>query len=176
MALYEIDGVRPTLPEDDSAWVAPNAQLVGDARIGRDVGIWFGVVIRADNTPITVGDRTNVQEGAILHSDPGIPCTLGTGCTVGHRAILHGCTIGDNVLIGMGAIVLNRAVIGDNCLVGAGALVTEGKEFPPGSLIVGSPARVVRMLDDAAIEGLRASADSYVARAKDYAGGLRPID
>ena len=176
MALYEIDGQRPTLPGDGSAWIAPGAQLIGDARIGRDVGIWFRVVIRADNTPIIVGDRSNVQEGAILHSDPGIPCTIGFGCTIGHRAILHGCAIGDNVLIGMGATVLNRAVIGDNCLVGAGALVTEGKVFPPGSLIVGSPARVVRMLDEDAITGLRQSAISYAQRARDYAAGLTRVD
>jgi carbonic anhydrase/acetyltransferase-like protein (isoleucine patch superfamily) len=176
MALYEIDGQRPTLPADGSAWVAPGAQLIGDARIGREVGIWFRAVIRADNTPIFVGDRTNLQEGAILHSDPGVPCTIGEGCTVGHRAILHGCTIGNNVLIGMGATVLNRAVIGDNCLVGAGALVTEGKVFPPGSLIVGSPARVVRMLDDDAIQALRQSAIDYAARARDYAAELKRID
>ena len=176
MALYEIDGRRPTLPADGSSWIAPGAQLIGDARLGREVGIWFRVVIRADNTPIVIGDRTNIQEGAILHSDPDIPCTVGFGCTIGHRAILHGCTIGDNVLIGMGATVLNRAEIGGNCLVGAGALVTEGKVFPPGSLIVGSPARVVRMLDEAAIEGLRRSANDYAARARDYAAGLRQVD
>jgi carbonic anhydrase/acetyltransferase-like protein (isoleucine patch superfamily) len=176
MALYEIDGQRPTLPDDGSAWIAPGAQLIGDARIGREVGIWFRAVIRADNTPIVVGDRSNVQEGAILHSDPGVPCTIGIGCTIGHRAILHGCNIGNNVLIGMGATVLNRAVIGDNCLVGAGALVTEGKVFPPGSLIVGSPARVVRMLDDEAIEGLRRSAIDYARRARDYVTGLKRVD
>jgi carbonic anhydrase/acetyltransferase-like protein (isoleucine patch superfamily) len=176
MALYEIDGVRPTLPEDGSAWIAPGAQLIGDARIGREVGIWFRAVIRADNTPIVVGDRTNIQEGAILHSDPGVPLVIGIGCTVGHRATLHGCTVGNNVLIGMGATVLNRAEIGDNCLVGAGALVTEGKSFPPGSLIVGSPARVVRVLDEAAIEGLRRSAIDYAARARDYAAGLKRVD
>ncbi|MDB5688724.1 MAG: acetyltransferase [Sphingomonas bacterium] len=176
MALYEIDGQRPTLPADGSAWIAPGAQLIGDAQIGRDVGIWFRAVIRADNTPIVVGDRSNVQEGAILHSDPGVPCTVGVGCTIGHRAILHGCKIGNNVLIGMGATVLNRAEIGDNCLVGAGALVTEGKIFPPGSLIVGSPARVVRMLDEDAIEGLRRSAIDYARRARDYAAGLTRVD
>jgi carbonic anhydrase/acetyltransferase-like protein (isoleucine patch superfamily) len=176
MALFEIDGRRPTLPEDGSSWIAPGAQLIGDARIGRDVGIWFRVVIRADNTPIIVGDRSNVQEGVILHSDPGIPCEIGFGCTIGHRAILHGCKVGDNVLIGMGATVLNRAEIGDNCLVGAGALVTEGKVFPPGSLIVGSPARVVRMLDEGAIAALRQSAIDYAQRARDYATGLKRID
>ena len=115
-------------------------------QLGDEVGIWFGAVIRADNTPIVLGDRTNIQEGAMLHSDPGIPLTIGEDCTVGHHAILHGCTLGDRVLVGMGATVLNDAVIADDCLIGAGALVTEGKSFPPGSLIIGSPAKAVREL------------------------------
>lgn len=176
MPLYEIDGQRPTLPADGSAWIAPDAQLIGDVRLGRNVSIWFGTVIRADNTPITIGDDSNVQEGSMLHSDPGIPCLVGRGCTVGHHAILHGCAIGDNVLIGMGATLLNRATIGGDSLVGAGALVTEGKEFAPGSLIVGSPARVIRPLDEAAIAGLRQSARNYVERSRDYVRGLRRID
>ncbi|MDB5682497.1 MAG: gamma carbonic anhydrase family protein [Sphingomonas bacterium] len=176
MARYEIDGIAPQYPDDGSAWIAPGAHVVGDARLGREVSIWFGAVVRADNTPILIGERTNIQEGAMLHSDPDVPLTIGAGCTIGHRAILHGCTLGANVLIGMGAIVLNHAVIGDNCLVGAGALVTEGKVFPPNSLIVGSPARVVRPLDDAAVERLRISAIDYAARARTYATGLRAID
>ena len=149
MPLYAIDDLAPTLPADGSAWVAPSADVIGDARLGSDASIWFGAVIRADNTPIVVGARSNVQEGAMLHSDPGAPLTIGDDCTIGHHAVLHGCTIGDRVLIGMGAIVLNRATIPDECIVGAGALVTEGKTFPPGSLIVGSPARAVRELDEA---------------------------
>jgi carbonic anhydrase/acetyltransferase-like protein (isoleucine patch superfamily) len=176
MPLYAIDGVAPQLPEDGSSWVAPSADVIGDARLGREVGVWFGAVIRADNTPILIGDRTNIQEGAMLHSDVGSPLTIGAGVTVGHHAILHGCRIEDDVLIGMGAIVLNRAVIGAGSLVGAGALVTEEKVFAPGSLIVGSPARAVRSLDEAAIAGLRRSADGYAERLHRYAKGLIRID
>ena len=174
MPLYAIDDAAPSVPED--SWVAPSADLIGDVRLGHGVGIWFGAVIRADNTPIVVGDRSNVQEGAMMHSDPGVPLTVGAGCTIGHHAILHGCTIGDNVLIGMGATVLNGAVIGENSLVGAGALVTEGKSFPPGSLIVGAPARAVRTLPEDAIARLRLSAEHYDARQRAYKRGLRRID
>jgi carbonic anhydrase/acetyltransferase-like protein (isoleucine patch superfamily) len=176
MPLYAIDGLSPQLPEDGSSWVAPSADVIGDARLGREVGVWFGAVIRADNTPIRIGDRTNIQEGAMLHSDPGSPLTVGAGVTVGHHAVLHGCTIGDDVLIGMGATVLNRAVIGAGSLVGAGALVTEDKVFAPGSLILGSPARAVRSLDADAIAGLRRSADGYAERLRRYATGLTRID
>ena len=174
MPLYAIDGKQPTLA--DTVWVAPSADVIGDAQLGDDVSVWFGAVIRADNTPIVVGARTNIQEGAMLHSDPGAPLTIGAGVTVGHHAILHGCTVGDNVLIGMGATVLNGAVIGENCLVGAGALVTEGKSFPPGSLIVGSPARVARALSPEQSARLRLSANGYAARARVYAGGLTRVD
>ena len=174
MPLYAIDGKQPTLA--DTVWVAPSADVIGDAQLGDDVSVWFGAVIRADNTPIVVGARTNIQEGAMLHSDPGAPLTIGAGVTVGHHAILHGCTIGDAVLIGMGATVLNGAVIGENCLVGAGALVTEGKSFPPGSLIVGSPARVARALSPEQSARLRLSANGYAARARVYAGGLTRVD
>lgn len=174
MPLYEIDGQRPVLGDD--AWVAPDASLIGDVRLGAGASFWFGSVARGDNTMISIGDRSNVQEHAMLHSDPGAPLSIGADCTIGHHAILHGCTIGDRVLIGMGAIVLNRAHIPDDCVVGAGALVTEGKEFPPGSLIVGSPARAIRQLDDAAKAGLRMSAAHYVERAKRFAAGLTRID
>lgn len=174
MPLHEIDGKAPMV--DSGAWVAPSAQLIGDARLGAGASVWFGAVIRADNTPILVGERTNIQDGAMLHSDPESPLTIGAGCTVGHHAILHGCTIGSNVLVGMGAIILNDAVIGDDCLVGAGALVTEGKHFAPGSLIVGSPARAVRSLDGEAIAALRRSAEDYARRAADYAAGLKRVD
>lgn len=176
MPLYAIDGKAPALPDDGSSWVAPSAELIGEVRLGRQVGVWFGAVIRADNTPILVGDRTNIQEGAMLHSDPGSPLTLGAECTIGHHAILHGCTIGDRVLIGMGATVLNDAVIEDDCLIGAGALVTEGKRFPAGSLIVGAPARVVRALAPEAIAALKASAAGYAERQARFASGLRRID
>ena len=176
MPLYEIDGTAPTLPDDGSAWVAPSADVIGDARLGREVGVWFGAVIRADNTPILVGERTNIQEGAMCHSDPDAPLTIGAGVTVGHHAILHGCTVGDNVLIGMGAILLNHSMIGDGCIVGAGALVTEGKTFPPGSLIVGSPARVVRTLDVGVAEALKMSAAHYVEKQRQFARGLKRVD
>ena len=173
MPLYAIDGVRPTL--DPSAWVAPSADVIGDARLGQACSLWFGAVIRADNTPIILGARTNVQEGAMLHSDPGAPLTVGADCTIGHHAILHGCTLGDRVLVGMGATLLNRATIGEDCLIGAGALVTEGKSFPARSLIVGVPAKVVRALSEAEIAGLKTSAAGYVARGRMFAAGLERV-
>ncbi len=175
MPLYEIDGSRPVI-DPAGAWVAPSADVIGDVHLGADASVWFGAVIRGDNTPMLIGARTNIQESAMLHSDPGAPLTIGVDCTIGHHAILHGCTIGDGVLIGMGAIVLNRAVIGDGSIVGAGALVTEGKTFPPNSLIVGSPARAVRELDAASAAMLKASAAHYVAKSKAYATGLTRID
>ena len=174
MPLYEIAGQRPTV--HPTAWIAPSADLIGDVRLGEEASVWFGACIRADNTPIVIGARANIQEGAMLHSDPGAPCTVGEGCTVGHHAILHGCTLGANVLVGMGATVLNRAVIGEDCLIGAGALVTEGKSFPPGHLIVGAPARAVRPLDPAAIAALRLSAAHYAHKAAEYATGLVRVD
>ncbi len=173
MPLYALGDKRPTC--HPGAWIAPSADVIADVVLGEDSSVWFGAAIRGDNTTITIGARSNVQEGAVLHSDPGAPLTVGEDCTIGHRAILHGCTIGDGTLIGMGAIILNRAVIGENCIVGAGALVTEGKVFPAGSLIVGSPARVVRALDDAAIALLAVSARHYVDKALACASGLTPI-
>ncbi|HEX8382407.1 MAG TPA: gamma carbonic anhydrase family protein [Sphingomonas sp.] len=174
MPIYELGGVRPTI--HPTAWIAPSADLIADVVLGEDASIWFGAVIRADNSPISIGARTNVQEGAMLHSDPGTPLTVGEDCTIGHHAILHGCTVGSGALIGMGAVVLNRALIGDGCIVGAGALVTEGKSFPPGSLIVGSPARAVRDLDGAARAALLMSAAHYVAKARSFAEDLRRVD
>jgi carbonic anhydrase/acetyltransferase-like protein (isoleucine patch superfamily) len=174
MPLYRIAGQQPTV--HPSAWIALSAELIGDVHLGEEASVWFGAVIRADNTPIAVGARANIQEGAMLHSDPGAPCTVGEGCTVGHHAILHGCTLGANVLVGMGATVLNRAVIGEDCLIGAGALVTEGKVFPAGHLIVGSPARAVRALDPAAIAALKLSAAHYAAKAREYAAELVRVD
>jgi carbonic anhydrase/acetyltransferase-like protein (isoleucine patch superfamily) len=174
MPLYAINGRKPTLGED--SWIAPSADLIGDVRLGTLASVWFGAAIRGDNTPILIGARSNVQEGCALHSDPGAPLTIGEDCTIGHKAVLHGCTLGDRVLVGMGAIILNRAVIGADSIVGAGALVTEGKTFPPGSLIVGSPARAVRELDDAAKALLKASAALYAAKQRNYAAGLERLD
>ena len=174
MPQYEIGGKRPTL--GPGAWIAPSADLIGDVQLGAEANVWFGAVLRGDNTPILIGARSNVQEGAMCHSDPGAPLTVGSDCTIGHHAILHGCTIGDLVLIGMGAIVLNRAVIGDGCIVGAGALVTEDKRFEPNSLIVGSPARAVRQLDENAQAMLRISARHYVDKARACATGLKRVD
>ena len=175
MPLYEIDGMSPQFDDRDSNWIAPDAVLIGDVRIGRNAGIWFGAVIRGDNEPITIGEDVNVQEHTVMHTDPGFPLSIGRGCTIGHRALLHGCTIGDNSLIGMGAIVLNGARIGRNCLVGAGALVTEGKAFPDNSLIVGSPAKVVRSLDAEAEQQLRDSAAHYVANGRRFRMGLKTV-
>jgi carbonic anhydrase/acetyltransferase-like protein (isoleucine patch superfamily) len=174
MPLYDIDSVGPKLGE--GAWVAPSADLIGDVRLGDRCSVWFGAVIRADNTPIVLGNETNFQDGAIGHSDPGAPLTLGARVTVGHQAILHGCTIEDEALIGMGARILNGAVIGAQCIVGAGALVTEGKTFEPRSLIVGSPARAVRSLSEEQVALLRLSAAHYAEKARRYAAGLRLHD
>ena len=167
MPLYALDEVAPTLSE--GAWAAPSADLIGDVRLGHRASIWFGAVIRADNTPILIGEESNIQDGAVGHSDPGAPLTIGARVTVGHQAILHGCTIGDQALVGMGARILNGAVIGANSLVGAGALVTEGKVFEPGMLIVGAPARVIRALSDDEIAALAVSAAHYVQKAGHYA-------
>jgi len=173
MPLYEIDGTAPTLGE--GAWVAPSADLIGDVRLGARASIWFGAVIRADNTPIILGEESNFQDGSIGHSDPGAPLTIGARVTVGHQAILHGCRVEDEALIGMGARILNGAVIGAQCLVGAGALVTEGKQFEPRSLIVGSPARIVRQLSEQQVAMLRLSAAHYAEKAARYAQGLRKV-
>jgi carbonic anhydrase/acetyltransferase-like protein (isoleucine patch superfamily) len=171
MPCYAIDGLAPTL--SDGAWAAPSADLIGNVRLGTRASIWFGAVIRADNTPIIIGAGSNVQDGAVGHSDPGAPLTVGTGVTVGHQAILHGCTVHDGALIGMGSRVLNGAVIGTQCLVGAGALVTEGKVFEPRMLIVGSPARAIRALTEQEVAALALSAAHYADKAAHYAAGLR---
>ncbi|MGE7370912.1 gamma carbonic anhydrase family protein [Neorhizobium sp. NPDC001467] len=175
MPLYALGDFTPDTPAANRYWVAPDAHVIGKVALGEDVGIWFGAVLRGDNELISVGARTNVQEGAMLHTDMGYPATIGEGCTIGHHAIIHGCTIGNNSLIGMGATILNGARIGNNCLVGANALVTEGKEFPDGSLIVGSPARAVRALDADAIAKLTVSADNYVKNWQRFAAQLRPL-
>ena len=171
MSLYEIDGLAPQLAE--GAWAAPSAELIGDVRLGERASVWFGAVIRADNTPIVLGEETNFQDGAIGHSDPGAPLIIGARVTVGHQAILHGCTVSDDCLIGMGARVLNGAFLGPGCLVGAGALISEGKRFEEGGLIVGSPARFIRPLTEAEKAGLRLSAAHYAEKAARYAAGLK---
>ena len=173
MPLYRIDDIAPTLAL--GAWAAPSADLIGDVRLGERASVWFGAVIRADNTPIIIGEDSNLQDGAIGHSDPGFPLTIGARVTVGHQAILHGCTIADDVLIGMGAKILNGAAIASDCLVGAGALVTEGKSFEPGMLIVGAPARAIRPLTEAEKQALRVSAEHYAAKADRYAEALSQI-
>ena len=175
MPIYSLDDVAPELPDPGAFWIAPDAQVIGRVRITRDVGIWFGAVLRGDNELIAIGEGSNIQEHAMLHTDMGYPLTIGRNCTIGHRAILHGCTIGDNSLIGMGAIVLNGARIGANSLVGAGALVTEGKAFPDNALIVGAPAKAVRMLDETDAARLTASAAGYVGNWKRFAAGMKPI-
>jgi len=174
MPLYALGHTEPKTPAPDRHWIAPNATIIGDVRIGEDVGIWFGAVLRGDNEPIVLGAGTNIQEGVMIHNDVGFPVIIGAGCTIGHHAIIHGCTIGDNSLVGMGATILNGAKIGNNCLVGANALVTEGKEFPDNSLIVGSPARVLRELDDAAVEKLKLSAKHYVEKGQAFMRGMEP--
>jgi len=173
MAIYEVDGISPTLA--DSAWVADSAEVMGDVVLGEEVSVWFGVVIRGDTSAIRIGARSNVQDLSVLHSDVGVPLTIGAGVTIGHKAMLHGCTVGDNSLIGIGAVVLNGAVIGKACLVGAGALVTEGKQFPDGSMILGSPAKVVRSLTAEQLADLRVSADNYVVNGKRFKTSLNKL-
>ena len=173
MAVYEIDGIQPRVAA--SAWVADSAQIMGDVVLGEDSSVWFGTVIRGDTETITVGRGSNIQDASVLHADVGKPLTIGDNVTVGHKVMLHGCTIGDETLIGIGAVVLNGAVIGKNCLVGAGALVTEGKEFPDGSMIIGSPAKAVRQLSPEQIEGLKLSARHYMDNARRYKTGLRKL-
>ncbi|MBP7000243.1 gamma carbonic anhydrase family protein [Amaricoccus sp.] len=174
MSLYELDGVVPELPADGEVWIAPGARVIGRVRLGSGASVWFNAVLRGDGEPIEVGEGTNVQDGAVLHTDRGCPCLVGPHCTIGHTAIVHGCVIGEASLIGMGATVLSGARIGPSTLVGAGALVTEGREIPGGVLAVGRPAKPVRDLTGAEIAGLRASAAGYRANAARFRAGLRP--
>ncbi len=173
--IYSLDGAAPEFPADRDYWVAPDANLIGRVILHSGSSVWFGATLRGDNEPVVVGDGSNIQENCVLHTDMGYPLTIGRDCTVGHKAMLHGCTIGDESLIGMGAVVLNGARIGRNCLIGAGALVTEGKEIPDGSLVLGSPGKPVRSLDAAAIEGLRASARHYQINMRRFRAGLKPV-
>jgi carbonic anhydrase/acetyltransferase-like protein (isoleucine patch superfamily) len=173
MAVYQLDAQTPDIA--DSAWVADNAQVIGDVHMAAESSVWFSSVVRGDTATIRIGEGTNIQDGSVLHADVGIPLTIGKHVTVGHMVQLHGCTIGDESLIGIGAIVLNGAKIGKNCLVGAGSLVTEGKEFPDGSMILGSPAKVVRQLTPEQIEGLRRSAQHYVNNKNRFKAGLKKL-
>jgi carbonic anhydrase/acetyltransferase-like protein (isoleucine patch superfamily) len=176
MPLYSLDGISPQVPPSGRYWIAPDAHVLGNVLIEEDASVWFCTTIRGDNERILLGTGSNIQDGCILHTDPGFPLTIGPRCTIGHGVILHGCTIAEESLIGMGATVLNGARIGRNCLVGAKALVTEGKEFPDNSLIVGAPARVARTLDDPAIGRLRATAAHYVQNSQRFSRGLRRLE
>jgi carbonic anhydrase/acetyltransferase-like protein (isoleucine patch superfamily) len=175
MAIYELDGQKPEFPADGLYWVAETASVVGRVRLHSDVSIWYGSVLRGDNEWIEIGARSQIQDNCTLHTDPGFPLTIGEDCVIGHNVMLHGCTIGDASLIGMGAIVLNGARIGANCLVGAGGLVTEGKTFPDNSVILGSPAKAVRESDEKVRAMIARAADVYVKRWKQYEAGLKRI-
>ncbi|MDO6584570.1 gamma carbonic anhydrase family protein [Salipiger sp. 1_MG-2023] len=173
MTIYKLDGIAPQIA--GGAWLAPDANLIGNVVLEADSSVWFGCTLRGDNEEIRVGAGSNVQENVVCHTDMGYPLIIGAGCTIGHKVMLHGCIIGENSLIGMGATILNGAKIGRNCLIGAGALITEGKEIPDGSLVMGVPGKVVRQLDEAAIEGLRKSALHYQQNAQRFAVGLEAV-
>jgi carbonic anhydrase/acetyltransferase-like protein (isoleucine patch superfamily) len=175
MPVYELKDARPEFPGEGEYWIAETATLIGRVRLKKQTSVWFGAVLRGDNEWIELGERSQIQDNATLHTDPGFPITIGTNCVIGHNVILHGCIIGDDSLIGMGSIVMNGARIGSNCIVGAGAVVTEGKTFPDNSLIVGAPARVIRTLDEKAREMIRGGADIYVRRSQEYAKNLKKI-
>lgn len=175
MTAYRLDDKTPKLPPEGEYWIAPNAAVMGNVELKSEASVWFGAVLRGDNDPIVVGERSNIQDGSVLHTDHGVPLTIGRGVTVGHMVMLHGCTVGDNSLIGIGSVVLNGAKIGANCLVGARSLITEGKEFPDNSMILGAPAKVVRTLAPGQIEMLKASAEVYVQNWRRFAKGLAPL-
>lgn len=173
--IYSLEGHAPEFPINGAYWVAPDATLIGKVIMEEDASIWWKSVLRGDNEPIRLGARSNIQDGCVLHTDPGYPLVIGADCTIGHRAILHGCIIGENSLIGMGATLLNGAKIGRNCIIGANALIPEGKEIPDNSLVVGMPGKVIRQLDDAAASGLAKSAAGYVANWRRYKAGLAEL-
>jgi len=174
MNVFTLGDARPELPADDEYWIAPNAAVIGRVTLKTNASIWFGVTARGDNEPIIIGRGSNVQDGGVLHTDIGFPLIIGDDVTIGHKVMLHGCTIGDNSLIGIGAIILNGAQIGRNCLIGAGALITERKVIPDNSLVMGAPGRVVRPVTDEMAAGLTASAASYVANWRRYRADLTP--
>lgn len=175
MAVYELDGRSPQLPADGRYFIAQSAEVIGNVRLGTDVSIWFGSVLRGDNELIDIGEGSNIQDGCILHTDPGFPLSVGKSCTIGHRVILHGCTVEDGALIGMGAIVMNGARIGKNCVVGAGAVITEGKTFPDFALVVGAPAKAIRTLEPEQARAMLLGAGHYVHNGRRYEAGLKRI-
>lgn len=176
MPLYGLEDLVPQTPASGDFYIAPGAQVIGDVRMAEGSSIWFNAVLRADNEPIALGAGSNIQDGCVCHVDPGFPLTIGANVTVGHMALLHGCTIGEGSLVGMGAVILNGAKIGKDCLIGANALITEGKEIPDRSLVMGQPGKVIRTLDDAAMAGVHKAAEHYRARQAQFTSGLRPID
>ena len=176
MPIYALDGIRPELPPEGEYWIAPDAVLIGRVRLKRHASVWWGAVLRGDNDWITVGENSNIQDNSVCHTDPGQPVTLGANVTVGHKVILHSTTVGDNSLVGMGSTLLNGSKIGSNCLIGANSLIAEGKEFPDGSLILGSPARIMRSLDERQTMLLKMSSAVYVENYRRFLGGLSRID
>jgi carbonic anhydrase/acetyltransferase-like protein (isoleucine patch superfamily) len=173
MTIYALDGISPELA--DECWIAPSADVMGRVRLAHLAAVWFGAVLRGDNEWISIGEGSNVQDGCVLHTDMGAPLNIGAYCTIGHKAILHGCTIGDNSLVGMGAVILNHAVIGKNCLIGAHALIAEGKIIPDNSLVVGAPGKIIRELDAASAANLRKHAEGYVKNWQNFAKNLKPL-
>ena len=175
MAIFELDGVKPNVPENGQYWVAENATVVGNVVLEEDSSVWFNAVLRGDNVPIKVGRRSNIQDGSVLHTDYGCPLTIGDNVTVGHMVMLHGCTIGDNSLIGIGATVMNRVKIGKNCIIGAHALVPEGREIPDNSLVMGAPGKIIKQVSEPQIQMLQMSAQVYVDNWKRFKNGLKPV-
>lgn len=176
MPLYTLEGQSPQLPDDNAYWVAPNATLIGRVRLLKNASVWFGAVLRADNDWIIIGENSNVQDNSVIHTDPGLPTVIGSNVTVGHKVILHSTTVGDNSLIGMGSTLLNRSKIGKNCIVGANSLIAEGKEIPDNSLVLGSPARVIKQLGDAQLAMLKMSADVYVKNYQRFRDSMQRAD
>ena len=175
MAIYSLDGVAPRVPESGNYWVAPDATIIGNVILDENASVWWGAKIRGDNDEISIGEGTNIQDNCVLHTDLGYPLTIGENCTIGHKVMLHGCKIGDNSLVGMGAILLNGAEIGSNSLIGAGALITENKKIPDNSLVVGTPGKVIRELESNAIELMQLTAQSYIQNWRRYKNGLTEI-
>lgn len=176
MPVYALGNRKPILPAEGEYWIAPNAEVMGNVKLEKNASIWFGAVLRGDNELITIGENSNVQDGSVLHTDPGSPLTIGRNVTIGHMVMLHGCTIGEGSLVGIGSIILNNAKIGKGCLIGANSLIAEGKEIPDYSMVLGSPGKIVRTLEKEMSEALRLSADHYVENWKKYAAGLKRID